>query len=151
MAHVLHGLPPKADYAVNNNAALSEAQQHSGQHGDSDMFSSALGFISKFGKDDQDIDEHKVMQQHEKVYQQGQGSQMDASSIGSYVFALFPPILTPLCLPHAHWRRGEVPPSAVDVQWKRALLIYQCCRPPSDEELHVRRRPAAAAAGDQRS
>jgi hypothetical protein len=49
------------------------------------MFSTALGFLSKFGKDD-DIDEQKVVQEHEKVYQQGQGSQMDAKSIGSYVY-----------------------------------------------------------------
>lgn len=53
------------------------------------MFSTALGFLNKFGKDD-DIDEQKVVQQHEQVYQQGQGNKMDASSIGSYVICQLP-------------------------------------------------------------
>jgi hypothetical protein len=68
---------------VNQDAAISEAQSASNNKEDASLFSSALGFLKGFSKDDNDVDEEKVVQQHQQVYDQGKASQMSASSIGS--------------------------------------------------------------------
>ena len=113
------------------------------------MFSSALGFISKFGKDDQDIDEQKVVEQHEKVYQQGQGSQMDASSIGSYVLLLLASLSRwreMRCMlhysVHEDGRSGDWPNDSLRV------TDEQCRRFAGDEELYGRWWAAAQAGRD---
>lgn len=65
--------------------AISHANQHSGSSGDSTLFSQALSFINGSGKDDDDdIDEQKMVNAHQAVYQSGGGGQAhSAQTLGA--------------------------------------------------------------------
>jgi hypothetical protein len=75
--------------SVDNNAAVNEAQAHGGQNNDSSMFSNALSMLSgkaQQGEDldgDGDVDENDLRIKNEQAYQQNQGSNMSANSMGS--------------------------------------------------------------------
>ncbi|POV96135.1 hypothetical protein PSTT_15824 [Puccinia striiformis] len=66
--------------------AAAHASGNSGDSGDSSMFKSAISFIktqSQKGGDDDDIDEEKVAEAHDRAYNQKQGSSLDAKSMGT--------------------------------------------------------------------
>ncbi|KAF9015623.1 beta-flanking protein [Cyathus striatus] len=66
----------------NEDEVVQTAQNHGS--GDSSLFSSALSFVSKNKKSHEEpVDEGEVTRAHEKVYQQGEASNMSAGSLGS--------------------------------------------------------------------
>lgn len=68
---------------------LNTAQQHASQENgnkDSDLFSSAVGFLKKRMQDNDpkdDVDENKAQKAHETAYNQQQAGSMDARSMGA--------------------------------------------------------------------
>lgn len=64
--------------------AAAHASQHSGDSGDSSLFSTAISFLkSKRDDDDDDVDEHEVTKAHDRAYNQKQGASLDAKSMGA--------------------------------------------------------------------
>jgi len=71
---------------VNQNEALQAANAHAGNgNAEASLFSQAFNFIGNMNKDDNDIDEDRVQQEHKQAYDQGNAGNMSASSIGSCV------------------------------------------------------------------
>jgi len=65
---------------------MAAAQQHAGNADqDSSLFSQAFSFISNMNKDDGNIDENRVQQEHQQAYQQGNAGSMSASAMGRCV------------------------------------------------------------------
>ncbi|WWD00571.1 hypothetical protein V866_007506 [Kwoniella sp. B9012] len=69
---------------INENTAVHAANQY-GSNGNenSSLFSTAMSFLGNMNKDDGDVDEDKVQQQHQQAYGQGNASGMSANAIGS--------------------------------------------------------------------
>ena len=73
--------------SVNPNEAMAAANQHAGNADkDSSLFSQAFSFISNMNKDDDNIDEDKVQQEHKQAYEKGNAGSMSASAMGRCVF-----------------------------------------------------------------
>ncbi|WVR04614.1 hypothetical protein IAU60_001625 [Kwoniella sp. DSM 27419] len=69
---------------IDTNAAVSAADQHASNGSqNSDLFSTAMGFLGNMNKDDTDVDEDRVQQQHQEAYGQGNAGNMSANAIGS--------------------------------------------------------------------
>lgn len=63
---------------------VATADNHSGSSGDRSLFGNAMGFLKSGNADvESDVDEQGVMNAHQQAYSQGNGSQMDASSMGA--------------------------------------------------------------------
>ena len=68
---------------VDSNEAMQAASQHGGEaHADSSLFSQAFSFIGNMNKEDDNIDEDKVQQEHKQAYENGNAGNMPASAIG---------------------------------------------------------------------
>lgn len=66
--------------------AAAHASGHSGDSGDASLFSTAASFLkSQYTKsdDDDDIDEHRAKEAHDRAYNQNQGGSLDAKSMGA--------------------------------------------------------------------
>lgn len=67
--------------------AASHATQQSGSSGDSGLFDNAMSFLKsrshKDNDDDDEMDEHKVVEAHDRAYKQGAGGSLDAKSMGA--------------------------------------------------------------------
>ena len=67
--------------------AAAHASGNAGDSGDSSLFKSAVSFMKsqaqKKGDDDDDVDEEKAVEAHDRAYNQKQGSSLDAKSMGT--------------------------------------------------------------------
>ncbi|WRT64782.1 uncharacterized protein IL334_001716 [Kwoniella shivajii] len=69
---------------INENTAINAANEHAANGSEnSSLFSTAMGFLGNMNKDDSDVDEDKVQQQHDEAYSQGNAGGMSANAIGS--------------------------------------------------------------------
>ncbi|WVF69820.1 hypothetical protein IAT40_004599 [Kwoniella sp. CBS 6097] len=69
---------------INENTAVSAANAHANNGDDnSNLFSTAMSFLGGMNKDDNDVDEDRVQQEHQQAYGQGNASNMSANSIGA--------------------------------------------------------------------
>ncbi|WWD21486.1 hypothetical protein CI109_105972 [Kwoniella shandongensis] len=69
---------------INSGAALQAANAHASNGDDnSSLFSQAFSFLGNMNKDDTDIDEDRVQQEHEQAYRQGNAGSLSAGALGS--------------------------------------------------------------------
>ncbi|OCF32621.1 beta-flanking protein [Kwoniella heveanensis CBS 569] len=69
---------------INENTAVSAANAHAANGDDnSSLFSTAMSFLGGMNKDDNDVDEQKVQQEHQQAYGQGNAGSMSANAIGA--------------------------------------------------------------------
>ncbi|WVQ98042.1 hypothetical protein IAU59_005164 [Kwoniella sp. CBS 9459] len=69
---------------INENTAVSAANAHASNGDDnSSLFSTAMSFLGGMNKDDNDVDEQRVQQEHQQAYGQGNAGNMSANAIGA--------------------------------------------------------------------
>jgi len=69
---------------VDADEAVREASNHAGESGGSDLFGQAMSFLNRNSQQHtQPVDEEHVLKAHDRAYNKGETSGMDASSIGS--------------------------------------------------------------------
>ncbi|KAK8847394.1 hypothetical protein IAR55_005252 [Kwoniella newhampshirensis] len=69
---------------LSTGAALEAANAHaSNGNENSSLFSQAFSYIGNMNKDDTDVDEDRVQQQHQEAYGQGNAGSMSAGAMGS--------------------------------------------------------------------